>query len=96
MAIFSRLVEHHLELAGLQIGAATLAANCFDVVRERRTVIRRSKNTVSDASPMTARTIATAIAGTPMCRIISVQLNPMPVLLFSACTAFRPFNLNGI
>src|SRR5215475_5174874 len=59
--------------------APTLATKRVDVARERRDVIRRSKNTVSEPSPMIANTTATTIAGTPMWLIMSVQLNPIAI-----------------
>jgi hypothetical protein len=40
-------------------------------------VKKRSKKTVSDARPITANITATARAGAPMWRIISVQLKPI-------------------
>ena len=40
------------------IGSATAAAKARDAARERRSVMTRSMNTVSDASPMTTSTAA--------------------------------------
>src|SRR5258706_2516888 len=47
------------------------AAKAFEAARERRSVRRRSMNTVIDARPMMIRVRATILAGMPMCSQIS-------------------------
>jgi hypothetical protein len=61
--------------------SATRPEKVREARRERRRVKPRSTKTVSDASPMSKRTDATARAGPPICCQMSTKLNCMMDLL---------------
>src|SRR5439155_6482345 len=55
-------------------------ANRRPAERDRRSAMRRSMNTVSDASPIVTRSAPTTFAGRPMLFHISIRLNVMSSL----------------